>query len=68
MNPIEMMWHELKTHIRRRVKPSNKEELVNCISDFWSMVEYHKCTKYINHLQNVLPMVVERQGKASGHW
>ena len=31
MNPIEMLWHELKNHLRSRVKPKNKEELVDGI-------------------------------------
>ena len=27
-NPIENMWHELKEHLRREVKPRSKEELI----------------------------------------
>lgn len=31
LNPIEMLWHELKHHIRKKIKPSVKDELVNGI-------------------------------------
>ena len=67
LNPIEMMWNELKSFLRCHVKPKVKEELVQGIKEFWSKVTPEKCTRYINHLQKVIPIVVERQGKASGH-
>jgi len=68
LNPIELLWHELKHFLRTIVKPRSKEELVNGIRRFWEeRVDAAKCTKYIGHLQKVLPIVVERQGKTSGH-
>ena len=33
LNPIEMLWHELKHYLRSVVKPSNKEELVHGIQE-----------------------------------
>ena len=38
LNPIEMLWHELKCFLRRVVKPSNKDELVRGIQQFWDGV------------------------------
>ena len=68
LNPIELLWHELKHFLRTTVKPRTKDELVNGISRFWEeRVDVEKCTKYIGHLQKVLPIVVAREGKASGH-
>ena len=67
LNPIEMLWHEMKHHIRSRKKPFNKEELVEGILEFWQTVTWEKCTKYINHLHKVLPVVIERNGRASGY-
>ncbi|KXJ16808.1 Transposable element Tcb2 transposase [Exaiptasia diaphana] len=67
LNPIEMLWHELKNHLRCRVKPKNKEELVEGIKEFWKIVTPEKTTKYISHLQKVIPDIIARQGKASGH-
>ena len=68
LNPIELLWHELKHFLRTIVKPKTKEELLDGIRRFWSeRVDAEKCSTYIQHLQKVLPIVVERQGKASGH-
>ena len=67
MNPIENLWHELKEYIRRDVKPRNKEQLVDGITQFWAIVDTHKCCRYINHLKKVLPRVIERSGDATGY-
>jgi len=67
LNPVELLWHELKHLIRTIVKPHTKEQLVDGISRFWNeSVNADKCAKYIGHLQSVLPIVVARQGKAPG--
>ena len=34
LNPIEMLWNELKCNLRKVVKPTNKEELVEGIRKF----------------------------------
>ena len=34
INPIENVWHELKEFIRREVKPSTKDQLVEGIRQF----------------------------------
>jgi len=67
LNPIEMLWHELKNHLRRFVKPRVKEELLNGIQQFWKTVTPAKCRKYIGHLEKVIPVVIAREGRASGH-
>lgn len=67
LNPIEMLWHELKCFLRHIMKPSNKEELVCGIKQFWDSMTPGKCAKYINHLQKVIPAVINREGGASGH-
>ena len=67
LNPIEMVWHELKHHLRKKVKPKNKEELLKGITDFWGTVTVEKCNKYIALLSKVIPIIVERDGRASGH-
>ena len=67
MNPIENLWHELKEYIRREIKPSCKEELVDGITSFWSTVDIYKCRRYIGHLNKVLPKVIEVHGEATGY-
>ena len=57
LNPIELIWHELKHFLRTIVKPRTTEELIDGISRFWEeRVDAAKCTKYIGHLQTVLPL------------
>ena len=67
LNPIEMMWSEMKTYIRREVKPRTEQQLVKGIKDFWNTVGTAKCNRYINHIDKMMPIVIEREGKASGH-
>ena len=67
LNPIENMWHKLKSFIRKHVKPMNKDELVDGIKTFWSGVTKEKCQRYINHLHKVVPAVISKNGNASGY-
>ena len=67
LNPIENLWHELKEFIRREVKPTTKEELVDGIEQFWATVDVQKCRKYIKHLRKVVPKVIELEGAATGY-
>ena len=66
LNPIENVWHALKHHLRRHVKPSNREELIEGIKEFWRGLNPQACNKYIDHLYNVIPVVITRAGEASG--
>ena len=42
LNPIENMWHELKEFIRREVKPTTKQQLIEGILMFWETVSVEK--------------------------
>ena len=64
---LQYNWHELKEFIRREVKPSNKQELVDGIYRFWKTVTAEKCTKYIRHLRKVLPKIIEFEGGPTGY-
>ena len=66
-NPIENLWHELKEFIRREVKPTAKQQLVDGISTFWDTVDVRKCHRYIGHLNKVLPKIIEKSGDATGY-
>ena len=66
-NPIENLWHEVKEFIRREVKPTSKQELIDGILSFWDTVDVDKCLTYINHLRKVLPKVIEKKGSATGY-
>lgn len=66
-NPIENLWHELKEFLRREVKPSGKQQLIDGITQFWETVDVVKCRKYIRHLKKVVPRVIEFQGGPTGY-
>ena len=66
-NPIENLWHEMKEYVRKEVKPTTKQQLIDGICAFWSTVDVAKCCKYINHLRKVLPKVIELEGAATGY-
>ena len=47
LNPIEDLWHELKFFLESKVKPWNKQELVDGIKKFWrKKVMPKKCAIY----------------------
>jgi len=53
--------------MRTTVKPHNKEELIQGIQTFWATVTVEKYCKYIDHLQKVIPKVLEVNGEATGY-
>ena len=66
-NPIENLWHELKEFMRREIKPTGKEQLINGIAKFWETVDVAKCRKYIKHLKKVIPKVIDFEGGPTGY-
>ena len=67
LNPIENVWAGMKRYLRKTKKPKNKEELVEGIKYYWyTKVTPAVCNRYINHLFNVIPVVIKKHGDASG--
>ena len=66
LNPIENVWNELKVHLRKKVKPSTKAELIYGITNFWANLTAERCERYINHVRTVQPVVLLKWGAASG--
>ena len=52
-NPVELVCHELKEYIRRKVKPWSKQELIDGIKAFWKTTTA-KCQRYLGHLKKVI--------------
>lgn len=66
MNPIEMVWNELKRTVAREV-PRTKQELQDCIFRFWStQMTAEKCATYIDHVFKVVPVCILMRGSATG--
>lgn len=66
LNPIEMVWAQLKRYISR-AGPTTKEALIREINAFWdSQMTEELCNRYINHIFKVAPVVILVDGKATG--
>ena len=48
------------------MKLESKDELVDGIIQFWSTVTVAKCRKYIQHLQKVIPKMIDVNGDPTG--
>ena len=67
LNPVENVWGSLKQFLRSTYKPKNLEELKDGIKQFWASLTPEICTRYISHLNKVIPKVVEKEGDPSGY-
>ena len=67
LNPIENVWGALKTHLRDQMKPRNQAELIAGIKSFWKTMTPSVCSKFISHLEKVIPRVVEVDGGPTGY-
>ncbi|WAR19464.1 hypothetical protein MAR_001302 [Mya arenaria] len=66
LNPIEMLWANLKTHMYRRAC-TTVYELVAAITKYWkSKVTAEKCNRYIDYVFKVAPVCVVMKGYATG--
>lgn len=66
LNPIEMVWNELKRCVAREA-PRTKQELQECIVQFWrTEMTVEKCCAYIDHVYKVVPVCVLMKGNATG--
>lgn len=65
LNPIEMVWNQLKRNVSKR-NPTTKDQLTQYIEDFWlTEMTPELCSKYIDHTFKVAPVVVAVNGKAT---
>lgn len=67
LNPIENVWGSLKQYLRTHYKPKNLQELKDGIERFWITLTPEVCQRYINHLQKVIPKIVQVNGDPSGY-
>ncbi len=63
LNCIELVWHQMKTYLRKTVKPRNKQELEDGIRVFWkTFMTPQLCRKYVCHVSTILPIVLAQNG------
>ena len=66
LNPIENVWGSLKQFLCNTYKPKNLDDLKLGIQQFRISITPEICKKYIQHLNKVIPKVVELNGEPSG--
>jgi len=70
LNPIEKVWGSMNflrnDHFRKR-ENRNLAGLKSGIKKFWKTLTPSVCQKYIDHINKVIPIVIEKRGEASGH-
>ena len=67
LNPIEMVWNDLKFYLCTIYKPANKDDMIEGILKFWrDFVTIDYCNKKIDHIERVMKRVVALRGQASG--
>ena len=67
LNPVENCWGSLKQFLRSSYKPTNLQELIDGVEEFWQSLTPEVCKRYIHHLQKVMRKVVEVNGNPSGY-
>jgi hypothetical protein len=66
INPIEMVWNQMKRFVAK-AEPKTKDELCECIQEFWTTImTVDLCNTYIDHIFKVVPVCVFMGGKATG--
>ena len=67
LNPIELVWNDLKYFLCTEIHPQNKNELINGILYFWrNKVDVEYCNKKIDHLDKVINKMILLKGRATG--
>ena len=55
LNPIQLVWHDLKHYLSTEIQPYSYEQLINGITRFWhNQVTVKYCNSKIDHLYNVI--------------
>ncbi len=66
LNPIEMLWHDLKQSIHAR-KPSNVAELKQFCKEEWAKIHPQRCERLIASYRKHLIAVVAAKGGTTSY-
>ena len=63
LNPIENLWHILRSNIRRRkVQPRSKKELIECLQEEWEKLDIEIVNKLCLSMPRRLQAVIDAGG------
>jgi len=66
VNPIEMLWHDLKQAVHAR-KPSNVAELKQFSKEAWAKIPPQRCERLFASYRKYLIAVVATKGGTTSH-
>ncbi len=67
LNPIELVWADMKRFIRKSPLSSPKD-IVTAISKFHTTITPDYCQNFIQNLNKIIQIVIERNGGWSDYW
>lgn len=63
LNPIEPVWHKLKTGIRALPHcPTTVHELIAAVHNIWAQIAVEDIDKYIDRMDDIVDAVIEAKG------
>jgi hypothetical protein len=63
LNPIENLWHILRTNIKKREpKPMKKQELIDALQEEWKRLDMDKINKLIESMPRRMQAVIDARG------
>ena len=63
LNPIENLWHILRTNIKKRVpRPMRKEDLAVALQEEWAKLDMVTVNKLIESMPRRLQAVIDAKG------
>ena len=66
LNPIELVWHDLKQHVRK-CRCTSEIEIIQACQEFQNKMTPEYCQKYINKLKEVIQIVIKKKGEWSNY-
>jgi transposase len=60
LNPIELVWHDLKQHVRK-CRCTTEKEIIQACQEFQNKMTPEYCQKYINKLKEVIQIVIKKK-------
>jgi transposase len=60
LNPIELVWHDLKQHVRK-CRCTTEKEIIQACQEFQNKMTPEYCQKYINKLKEVIHIVIKKK-------
>jgi len=63
LNPIENLWHILRSNIRKRIpKPMRKEDLIRAAQEEWAKLDMEEVNRLIESMPRRLQAVIDAKG------